>query len=111
MPVGTLYYWFDLSSYHYGTAGVSGDFMVRYSGSSSNIFYDSLPSNSDWHLESGSFYAGESRPIVAIWDLSGGAAPGRYGNGSISVDNVVIADTPDIGIEPTSLGRVRALFR
>jgi hypothetical protein len=111
VPVGTLYYRFDLSTYRYGTAGVSGDLSVRYAGSSSNIFYDYFPSNSDWHEESGSFYVGESRPIVVIWELSGGAAPGRYGTGSLSMDNAVIADTPNIGIDPTSLGRVKGLFR
>ncbi len=111
VPVGTLYYLFDFTSYSYGTATVGKRFFVRYDGSSNDIKYVSLPTNSDWHVEGGSFYVGEAKPIIAYWAISAGAAPGRYGTGSMGLDNVKLFDEASVAVAPASLGRVKALFR
>lgn len=110
-PPGTLYYRFDFTSYSYGSATAGKHFAVKYVGSTTNIIYEILPANSSWHVEAGSFYVGEAKPIVAIWDISVGAAPGRYGSGSMGLDDVAIADNANIAVAPASLGRVKALFR
>jgi len=107
----TLYYRFDFASSHYGTASTGKGFYVKYAGASSSFFYEGLPSASNWHEETGSFYVAEERPIVAYWRISVGAAPGRYGAGAMWLDNVRVFDVGDFAVEPTSLGRVRALFR
>jgi hypothetical protein len=108
---GTLYYRFDFASTHYGSASTSKVFSAKYVGSSSSIFYEILPTSSGWHVETGSFYVGEAKPIVAIWEISVGAAPGRYGTGTFSLDDVAIADDPNFAVAPASVGKVRALFR
>lgn len=107
----TLYYRFGFASSSYGSATAGKGFYVKYAGASSSFFYEGLPPASNWHFETGSFYVAEEKPIVAYWEISVAAAPGRYGSGSMWLDNVIIADDANFAVDPTSLGRVRALFR
>ncbi|MGD8718546.1 MAG: hypothetical protein PVH29_06940 [Candidatus Zixiibacteriota bacterium] len=110
VPAGTLYYSFEYYSYAMGSGTIRGEFAAEYAGTSTEIYRDSLSGGSR-HVEAGSFYVAEPGTIVVVWVYRGGAAPGRYAEGEMFMDDAVITDVPNAGVDPSSLGRVRALFR
>jgi len=107
----TLYYRFEFSSSSSGPERAVKRLYAKYVGASSHFYYEVLPGVSDWHEESGSFFVAEANPLVVIWEISVSAEPGRYGSGWMGVDTVKIFDEGDYAVDPTSWGRVKALYR
>jgi hypothetical protein len=112
VPANSTVYWhFCHAADTMGVPASAGaEFYLRYDGSSENIVLTPLAFG-EWKHVHGSTKISEGRPLRAGFSGWVTAWPGHSAYVLISLDNVQFADESLVAISPTSLGRVKAVFR
>ncbi|MGD8718545.1 MAG: hypothetical protein PVH29_06935 [Candidatus Zixiibacteriota bacterium] len=107
-----VYYRFDYDHHENGHSGGGADFYITYvQPSQGNLVYVPLESTSDWEERSGDLKNDLNATAKACWRVWT-TNYWRYHFSFLMVDGVIISDDARYpGVEPNSLGRVKALFR
>ncbi|NIT36780.1 MAG: hypothetical protein GTN49_09805 [candidate division Zixibacteria bacterium] len=107
----TVYWHFCHREETMGGVGSAGaEFYLRYDGSSENIVKVPLVWGR-WKHAYGSAQVAEAKPLRAGFSGWVWAWPGHSAYVILSLDNVQFTDESLVAVTPSSLGRIRAMFR
>jgi hypothetical protein len=107
----TVYYRFDYAHGYGGYPSTWGaDFYLVYADPPNEVITQETVRTGNWREHAASAVAPRAGSARAFWRVRVYCS-WRWAGVIFDVDNAGIADQPDVGVAPASLGRVKTLFR